>query len=505
MTPDRLLASSSESLTLARTALFGRISSVYEVLFSTHGEAALPNAPNERAVEQLMRIISYARTARADVLWLLISALSTVAPDSTAMRDAIGALAKMSDDEFYAWVLATSAESCREHGAPLAAVEIHANSVIVDVTNCATSNRQTGIQRVVRETLPIWASERSITLLRWSDGSHWLQRLSQEEEDRVLRWASVAHAEPPSKSDAISAVVLPWRSTIVLVEVFSKPQSLRLESLAEFSGNSLAAIGYDCIPFVSPDLMPRPGGLEFMNYLQVVRRADVIAGISVAASQEFRGFLQTAAVHGVPVARVVECELPADAPANMQLEDPDDSAPIVLSVGSHEPRKNHLAILHAAERLWARGLEFEMWFLGGHGWGTDFDQQVSRLLKRGRRIVAKRQVSDREIWEAYAQSRFTVFPSLHEGYGLPVAESIALRKPVITSNYGSTKQIAQRGGAILVDPRNDEELHQAMRSLLTDDELHARLVAEAAAAPVRSWTDYANELWAGLALPEGTS
>ncbi|WP_166879327.1 glycosyltransferase [Salinibacterium sp. ZJ450] len=511
MTPDSPVPSNLDHVEQAKRALHARISAVYEVLFFSHTMSSLPGAPDERAAEQLVRVIALARTGQTkSVLWLLLSALSTVVPNSKSMREAISALARVSEGEFYTWLLATTAETCRADGLPLARVEILNESVVLDVTNCAVSDRQTGIQRVVRETVPIWAREHGVTLLRWSDGAHRMQRLESEEEDRVLRWGTRTGAQTKTSSPKIasravgpSTFVIPWASRLVLVEVTSKPQSLRLESLAEFSANSLSAIGYDCIPLVSPDLMPRPGGLDFMNYLQVMRRVDVIAGISVAAAQEFRGFLEATAAHGVQVADVIECELPADAPTDTPRRRASRQRPVILSVGSHEPRKNHLAVLYAAERMWARGLDFEMWFLGGHGWGTAFDKQVSDLQRKGRRIVTKRQVSDLEIWDAYAQCRFTVFPSLHEGYGLPVAESIALRKPVVTSNYGSTKQIAQRGGALLVDPRDDEDLYQAMHALLTDNELYAGLVEEATAAPVRSWTDYARELWSGLALPEG--
>jgi glycosyltransferase involved in cell wall biosynthesis len=94
-----------------------------------------------------------------------------------------------------------------------------------------------------------------------------------------------------------------------------------------------------------------------------------------------------------------------------------------------------------------------------------------------------------------------VFPSLHEGFGLPVAESLALAVPVVTSNYGSTAEIAREGGCLLVDPRNDDAIAAAMRKLLTDDHLHARLLAECLARTPRSWADYADELWTRAVIP----
>jgi glycosyltransferase involved in cell wall biosynthesis len=88
-----------------------------------------------------------------------------------------------------------------------------------------------------------------------------------------------------------------------------------------------------------------------------------------------------------------------------------------------------------------------------------------------------------------------VFPSLHEGFGLPVAESLASGTPVITSNFGSMAENAAGGGAILIDPRDDCQLAQAIRDLLTNQAKRDRLADEAARVPVRTWEDYASDTW----------
>jgi len=104
-------------------------------------------------------------------------------------------------------------------------------------------------------------------------------------------------------------------------------------------------------------------------------------------------------------------------------------------------------------------------------------------------------VSDCELWGAYRSARFTVFPSLHEGYGLPVAESLAAGTPAITSDFGSMLEIAVDGGALTVDPRNLDDLTDAMRTLLTDDEALTALATEATARPARDWDEYAAASW----------
>ena len=116
-----------------------------------------------------------------------------------------------------------------------------------------------------------------------------------------------------------------------------------------------------------------------------------------------------------------------------------------------------------------------------------------------------RGVNDAVLMDAYHEASFSIFPSLHEGYGLPVAESIAFATPVITTNYGSTSEIARDGGCLQVDPRNDDEIIAAMRTLLTDSAALEQLRAEIGARPVRTWNDYADELWDNLVVPLGSA
>jgi glycosyltransferase involved in cell wall biosynthesis len=107
--------------------------------------------------------------------------------------------------------------------------------------------------------------------------------------------------------------------------------------------------------------------------------------------------------------------------------------------------------------------------------------------------------------DAYREARFVVFPSYHEGFGLPVAEAFSFGTPVITSNVGGTADLGRAGGAILIDPFDDETLVAAMRLLLTDDAELLSLKAEIALRPPRSWDDYAGELWKCLVEPELTT
>jgi glycosyltransferase involved in cell wall biosynthesis len=169
---------------------------------------------------------------------------------------------------------------------------------------------------------------------------------------------------------------------------------------------------------------------------------------------------------------------------------------VVLCPGSREPHKNQRATLHAAERLWREGLDFEVRLVGGPGWSDRvLRPALERLESAGYPIVSLGRVSDARLTEEMRGARIVVFASLHEGYGLPVSEALATGTPVITADFGSQAEIAELGGCLTVDPRDDLALTDALRLTLTDDAVLARLRAEASARVVRTWDDYAAELW----------
>jgi len=209
------------------------------------------------------------------------------------------------------------------------------------------------------------------------------------------------------------------------------------------------------------------------------------------------------ATQGLAGPEIVECRLPAPAfdPGSAAAVGAESGPPTVLCVGSFEPRKNQLALLYAAEVLWREGLSFRLRFVGGSAWGREFPKVVRTLRKRGRDIEVQSNIDEWQLQQAYATARFSVFTSVHEGYGLPVVESLAAGTPVITSNFGSLNEIAADGGTLLVDPRDDDQLVAAMRDLLVDEELVAKLAAEIVTRPNRSWADYAGELWTTAVAP----
>lgn len=492
-------------------ALAQRLSATAEVLLGPGRRdlAATGADAGERAGSLLDALVHELHT-RPDTpgLWLLFTAVAAAFPDDDELLAARRSFEHGTPEQALTDLLEACWVATRNGGTPDAHMDVRIDQVVVDVDFCARNEHHTGIQRVVRETMPRWARDHAPLLVAWTDAHGAMRVLTGPETDRVLNWygrqehdaVSSEVPEPaPHRAGAVRLVV-PWRSRVVLPENPEPQRCPSLAALAEHSGNVVTAIGYDCIPAVSPELV-HPGLPDrFMSYLSVIKHVDVVAGISASATAEFEGFSRMMPAQGLRGPAVVEVVLPVQVPvASERTTAPGGAAPLVLSVGSFEPRKNQLALLVAAERLWREGLSFRLRFVGGGGWRTEFEALVNRLSRQGRDVSVAVQISDLDLSAAYRESRFTVFTSLHEGFGLPVAESLAYGVPALTTSYGSTAEIAAGGGALLVDPRDDEALRAALRRMLCDDELLARLRAEAAARPARTWDDYAAELWDALA------
>jgi glycosyltransferase involved in cell wall biosynthesis len=440
----------------------------------------------------------------ADRLWLLYTAVTGIYPVSEDVMTGLRLFELVRPIDATLWILDQAVATDRGEGR-VGELRVVSNEAVVDVDHSARHDLHTGIQQLVRRTLPIWDRDRPMIPVAWSDvGKAW-RRLSSRERHRVLGRGTGAAGG--SVDPMPTEQIVPWHTVVVLPEVPAEDSCSRLAALAQYSGNAVVAVGYDTIPATSADLVHARDPQRFCRYLTILKHATRIAGISQTAAVEFTGFASTLAAQGLPGPTVVECALPT----RPMTPDPEattstrrtvaSTRPLVICVGSFEPRKNQLALLYAAERLWRDGLDFELRFIAGSGWGDEVPSMIARLRAAGRSITTMREATDAAVGTAYQSARFSVLTSLHEGYGLPVAESLAFGTPVITSNYGSTAQIAAGGGAIVVDPRDDEALVEAMRRLLTDDGLLEGLRTEIQSRPDRTWEDYAAELWDRLVQP----
>ena len=127
-------------------------------------------------------------------------------------------------------------------------------------------------------------------------------------------------------------------------------------------------------------------------------------------------------------------------------------------MGTLQPRKN-IGTLIAAHRLLAPQLrqDIPLVVVGKAGWGCE-DVMAQLTHGDGGALRWLRYVPDADMLPLLHQASALVFPSLHEGFGLPVLEAFAARTPVISANTTALAEIAPGGGALMVNPHSSGEL-----------------------------------------------
>ena len=405
-----------------------------------------------------------------------------------------------------------------ERRAPTGGLDIRQGLTVVDISHTAAHDLHTGIQRVVREVCTQWFTSDTVIPVHWSRPGSSIRALADSERRRMIDWRSHLHTQGSTlvvrePDEASGDTLLPWRCRLVLPELVADPPRCDVYRALTVSGviTGLSALAYDLIPVTAAETVTEGMSGLFASYLSTVKYADRLSAISAATALEYQGFVSALADQGIRGPYVVAHPLPADEP----VIDPADverlsddlgllGTPLVLVVGSHEPRKNHLVVLEAAEHLWRQGNWFQLLFIGGSGWRSEpFEEEVERLTQAGRPVRVMKRVTEAQLWAGYSLARFTVFPSIVEGFGLPIAESLRCGTPVITSNFGSMAEIGSHGGAVLVSPRDPLAIKDAMHELLTDDFRLSELTREAQARSWRTWDSYAREVWEHLVPEDG--
>ncbi|MDI7274750.1 MAG: glycosyltransferase family 1 protein [Anaerolineae bacterium] len=151
-------------------------------------------------------------------------------------------------------------------------------------------------------------------------------------------------------------------------------------------------------------------------------------------------------------------------------------ARLILYVGTIEPRKNLVTLLQAYSALRRAGCEQRLAIVGRTGWRSGGFWRALRELGLEREVCLPGYVADVDLPALYSAADVFVFPSLYEGFGLPVLEAMACGAPVVCSEAASLPEVAG-DAALLVPPRDVAALTAALRRVLEDSSLRQTLGA----------------------------
>jgi glycosyltransferase involved in cell wall biosynthesis len=165
----------------------------------------------------------------------------------------------------------------------------------------------------------------------------------------------------------------------------------------------------------------------------------------------------------------------------------------VLSVGTIQPRKNYVRLIQAFAQLQTHNLTNKQLVLaGGRGWL--YEDIFAEAERHGDRVRILGFVDEADLPALYRNAALFAFPSLYEGFGLPVLEAMACGTPVVCSNVSSLPEVAG-DAALLVDPLDTGSIAEAMACVLQDVGLQRDMIARGRSQAAQfTWKKAARQL-----------
>lgn len=377
--------------------------------------------------------------------------------------------------------------------------------LLLDLSHTSHTQALTGIQRVCRALYRELGDEAQA--ITWDPYAQQWRELNRAES------LNLATTSPATKRGNVwpwatrlrgwglrtwrRTTALPHHHALIVPELFSSAVATALPKLA-VSGPRVALF-HDAIALKLPELTPAKTVARFPAYLQELQQFDGIAAVSEDSAATLRDYWRWLGATRLPPVTTIPLGL--DACKLIDYKPPIDEPPVILCVGSIEGRKNHLALLDACERLWSAGSRFSLRLIGlaQAQTGRAALGKIATLQAAGRPLRYDGVVDEVTLAAAYTACTFTVYPSIMEGFGLPVIESLQHGKPCICSAHGALGESARGGGCVRLDSVDAPALVDAMRHLLAHPAQIEALRLAARQRTFRTWRDYTRDLTSWVA------
>jgi glycosyltransferase involved in cell wall biosynthesis len=269
-------------------------------------------------------------------------------------------------------------------------------------------------------------------------------------------------------------------------------------SLPEISGGARRVVTmHDMTAFALPHMHPPVKGAYMRFFIRrAVRRADRLIFVSASALEECRRWF------GLPLANAAvvhhgkgEAFAPGERPERRAALQARYGLPerYILYLGTLEPRKNVPLLLRAFAGLAADHPEARLVLAGKKGWYFDEIFRTVERLNLAGQVLFTGYVEEEDKADLMRGALLFVYPSVYEGFGIPVLEAMAAGVATVAGNRTSIPEIAG-DGARLVDPESLPELAGALRELYEDERARAELAARGLAQAARfSWRSTAEQ------------
>jgi glycosyltransferase involved in cell wall biosynthesis len=285
---------------------------------------------------------------------------------------------------------------------------------------------------------------------------------------------------------------------LILEIVFQSDHQKFVKDVISQKNINVTFFSYDLIPVNYRQYVPPEFSAMFESYLEIAKISNKLWSISKSTKGELEAYvgnskyLKGSQFKWLPPSSFAKCK--HDSP----IENPN-GVEYFLFVSSFETRKNHLGFLEALRILKATGVKIpKVVFVGGTAWeGNPITTKIDALRSEGFDFEALVNISECCVGNLYQHASLTVYPSLIEGFGLPVVESLSFGVPALTSDVGSTAELLKIPGTMGFISGDSQDLAKQLNSFLTDPLVRQKITQEARSGKDKfeNWSDYAKDLY----------
>lgn len=308
---------------------------------------------------------------------------------------------------------------------------VSSGRVFIDVTPTLRFGGKTGVQRVVREIAKRSIRDRfALPVIVEND-----ELLSYYDHPSLQRSVKFREGDKFVLLDA-SWGMLPEHLPLI-------------QGLADVGGELITVL-HDLIPLIHPLSVSPEMTDEFNEWFEkIVLKSDRILCVSKSTAMDVIAYVTRNNLATKPHLRIGWWRLGADFDSDENAPPSADAkavtaneTPYFLSVGTLEPRKGYPIALEAFERLWLRGVDARYVIIGRAGWQSEaLAHRIKQHREFGRRLLWLDNASDADLRHCYTYASALIYPSMIEGFGIPLVEAGRYGLPVVASDLPVFREI----------------------------------------------------------------
>ncbi|WP_312976169.1 glycosyltransferase family 4 protein [Stutzerimonas nitrititolerans] len=388
--------------------------------------------------------------------------------------------------------------------------------VVVDASACLRDPANTGVARVVRSLCRKLQDFGEPLFVSWDEDQGEYVLPTEAQYQRLGAYggpeANPAHYRLPRSEPGLrlSLAALAGRHLaggwLLQGEIVFEEQGPQRRAAARRLGLKVAAIFYDAIPVTHPQwVLDQRIRDNHAAYMRGLAECDQVLAISDFSADQLRSYWQQQGIG--PRAPVRTCWIPGELSGVPRAVSPPpppraDQPLRLFCVSTLEPRKNHQTLL-AALALLSREqpqLDWRLDLVGNRYAGAaQLAEAVEQAAAADQRIVWHGVVDDDTLNRLHGEAHLGIYPSLVEGFGMPILESLWHGRPCLCHHESVMAELAAGGGCQTLDMHNPAALASAIVELASQPQRYRTLAEQAVTRPILTWRGYCRTLLQQLA------